>query len=83
MYQEKVFPHGFVKNQDSVCGEVIMKNIATPQPFDDFLRRAFFYNSSRTLFRNFDKYLIHVVLVLVFHKVIATAEIVLSLEIKS
>ena len=42
-----------------------MKNIATPQPFDDFLRRAFFYNSYRTLFRNFDKYLIHVVLVLV------------------
>lgn len=33
-----------------------MKNIATPQPFDDFLRRAFFYNSSRTLFRNFDKF---------------------------
>ena len=39
--RKKYFVYSFVKYQKSVCGEVIMENIATPQPFDDFFKTTF------------------------------------------
>ena len=51
-----------------------------------FLRRPSFYNSSRTLFRIFDWtniWYVAIVLVSIFHKIIATTEIVFSFEMKS